>query len=151
MWSYPRKHTRNNLFLIYINIIKHLNLNWILFQYADDIALFRKTMLELTQQMNDNMNSMKLWLDNHNLTVNIGMTKNMIEYFIRWQSNWKINEYQYLGMYINGKNIHSTSRRKSIHSLESFVKFKMTFLTKWSAPYSSHCFIRIIRSHHMGL
>jgi Reverse transcriptase (RNA-dependent DNA polymerase) len=99
------------LFLIYINNIKHLNLNGNLFQYADDIALVysAKTMAELTQQMNEDMDSMKQWMDNHKLTVNIGKTKYMffnqnrdttLNILYDGSPIEKIDEYQYLGMYI---------------------------------------------------
>jgi hypothetical protein len=41
---------------------------------------------------------------------------------------------------LNEKNIDNTSRRKSVQSLESFVNFKMKFLTK----YASHSHIQYV-------
>lgn len=67
------------LFIIYLNELKNLKLNGERFLYADDIALVynEKNINDITLAANEDMKTIKKFMDLHKLTININKTKIM--------------------------------------------------------------------------
>jgi hypothetical protein len=98
------------LFLLYINNMKHLNLHGKVYQYADDMALVysSKSINELQEMMQMDLDNIFLWMQSHKLTVNVNKTKFMTfnnrgSIFNIQYNNVNIEEvkeFQYLGIFI---------------------------------------------------
>ena len=103
------------LFIIYMNDIKSSCTNSHYLLYADDTVIFNTKCLDIaTTELQNDLNTFKIWCDRNQLTMNIKKTKYVIfglrsqtkqitdhELFIQNQKIQKVATYKYLGMILD--------------------------------------------------